>query len=373
MKKIFTLLMLFSISYVAFSQFNPATNHYEKMEIPYSTPGLAENHLSSSSLAGVSCAQGSFWAVYGNQIISLTLSGNTVTENGSIGTSSGGSIAFCNNLDGGSYSPTFYSNSTVTKAGYYNGTGWTTCSAAPKWWILNSGGNGNYLYYTSHDSITHFPVGIARYTGSGYVGIYNLPDTSRAITVADLAVDDNGNVWFFTGNHTTLISDTLNAISPTGQFLKKYPFSLNTDNAYGCFMLNSILYIGLGGDNPDHPNTLIPVTIINNSALAGDPISMPAVGYADLASCNAGSPLSTIENSAIQEISIYPNPVHDILRIVLTTKAGSDARIRMYNEMGVLVFEKLKVLRDETIDLSGFPAGIYNLMLNNNCRKIIKN
>jgi hypothetical protein len=372
MKKISALLLLLSISYVAFSQFDPATNHYGKMEIPFSSPGQLDNPLSGSGLSGVTCTPNTFWAVYGNQIYSFTLNNNILTENGLVGPAAGGSLAFCNNLDGGSYSPTFYSNSWYTKAAYYNGSGWTTCAATPKWWILNAGGNGNYLYYTSIDSTTHKPVGIARYNGSSYNSVYSLPDTSRSLTVADLAVDDNGNVWFFTGNPKNLVSDTLHVISPTGQFIKKYPFLLNTDNAYGFFMLNSILYLGLGSSNPDYPNTLIPITISNDEALAGDPIAMPAVGYADLASCNAGSPFTIGENSATHGINVYPNPAKDILHIDLATNSVSPARIRIYAELGMLVFEKLKPGRNETVDISGFPTGIYFLRIDNNCLKFIK-
>jgi len=372
MKKIYALLMLLPLSYVAFGQFNPATNCYGSLETLLSTPARAGESLTRLSPEGVTCNQNSFWAIYGNQIYGFSLIGNTVTNNGSIGNSAGASLAFCNNLDGGSYTPTFYSNSTFSRAAYYNGTGWTTCAAHPKWGLFNAGGNLGYLYFTAHDTNTYMGVGIARYDGTAYNLVYTLPDTTRAVTVADVTVDDYGNVWFFTGSETTLITDTLNVISPSGGFIKKYPFVLNTYNAYGCFMLNGILYIGLGGSNPNHPNTLIPVTINENTVMAGDPISMPVVAYADLASCNAGSPFAINENEATPGFGVYPNPVKDILRIGFGANASASARIRIYNQLGVIVFEKQEAFPGETIDLSACPAGIYYLMLDRSCRMFIK-
>jgi hypothetical protein len=69
-----------------------------------------------------------------------------------------------------------------------------------------------------------------------------------------------------------------------------------------------LLATALGSSNPDHPYTLVPVTVDGNTATTGDPIPMPAVNYADLASCNAGPPLALDEISASQSFTIYPNP-----------------------------------------------------------------
>jgi hypothetical protein len=372
MKKIYAIMMLISLSLGSFSQFNPATNRFGDIENIVYEPQKTQGNEAKSVLAGFPCEQNTFWAVGGGQIIKFTLSGNLVTDNGSVIPAIGGSLAYCNNLDGGSYTPTFYTNSTITRAAFYNGTGWTTCSAPPTSWIVNTGGNGDFLYFTSHDSVTHDLIGITRYNGSAYTNIYTIADTGRAITVADLAVDDAGNVWFFTGTHATLISDTLNVMSPSGQLLKQFPFLYNTDNAYGCFMLNGILYIGLGGSNPDHPNTLIPVTINSNSAVAGIPIQLPSESYMDLASCNAGSPLAIGENSEMPGFSVYPNPSQDLLHIVFTNPSGQVPTIRLYNDIGSIVFEKIMRKENETLDISRLPSGIYFLRVDDYCQEIIK-
>ncbi|MEI7896230.1 MAG: T9SS type A sorting domain-containing protein [bacterium] len=373
MKKIIILSLSLLISAGSFCQFNPETNSYGPMENPPPVPAATNADGPFSSLAGVPCDQNSFWAVGSGQVISLSLNGTTVTNNGAVSSCIGGSLAWCDNLDGGSFSQTFYTNSNTTRAAWYNGTGWTKCTAPPRSWILNCGGKGAFLYFTAHDSVSYVEIGIVRYTGSAYQVIYTLPDTSRAITVADLAADNDGNVWFFVGNHTTLVSDTLKVMSPSGQLLKQYPFYYNTDNAYGCFMLKGTLYIGLGGSNPVHPNTLIPVVISGNTATAGVPIAMPAVSYSDLASCNPGSPLAVAEPPAGTGFHIYHDPVNDLIRVVADTRGRFGSTLKIYNGTGQTVLKKENVSGDETISLQGMPAGIYIVEFGRTCVKIIKN
>lgn len=357
MNKNYTLVLLLLVNILSYGQFNPATNGYEKLENPASITVQQENYRNMSGLTGIPCDQNSFWAVSSGQIVSYALNGNTVTTNGNVMPAAGGSLAFCNNLDGGSFTPTFYTNITFTRAAYYNGTGWTNCNAPPKTWIVNGGGYGNFLYFTAHDSVTYNEIGITRYNGTSYDYVYKLSDTSRAITVADLAIDGAGNVWFFVGSHTTLHSDTLNVVSPSGQLLKQFPFQFNTDNAYGCIMLNGIIYIGLGGYNPDHPYTLIPVTINGSSAVAGTPITMPAAPYVDLASCTPGSPLTINEIPKVYELNIYPNPANKTLTITANKIISS---IKIVNQQGQNVFQSSKIDQPTfNLDCSLFVVGIY--------------
>jgi hypothetical protein len=225
-------------------------------------------------------------------------------------------LAFCNNLDGGGFSPTFYSTQNYNQPVYFNGTGVTTTSTISPNKLLNCGGYGNYLYYIMYDASFLAAQAIVRYDGSNITTIYNLRD-SVTVTVADLAVDSYGDIWFFTGlNNNSYQSDTLNVVSPGGQLLKQYPFSYNTMNAYGCFLLNAILYVGLGASNTAHPNTILPITITSSSATAGTPIAMPGtITYLDMASCTPGSPLAVREHYALEGVIVYPNPFTNKLTI----------------------------------------------------------
>jgi hypothetical protein len=372
MKKIYTMIFLLSFTLSGFCQFNQATN--SSMGLRGSGNAIVPSEIqdSPSFPDGANCTQNSFWAVGGGQLVSFSLNDNTVTNNGNVMPFPGAGIAYCNNLNGGSYTPTFYSNSSYTKADYYNGSGWTTCNTPPTGWVLNAGGYGNNLYYTSHDSANFRELGIVKYTNAAFTRLYTLPDTSRAITVADLAVDVDGNVWFFTGVSSTFMTDTLNFMSPSGIILKKYPFSFNTYNGYGLFMLNGILYIGLGPTNPIHANTLIPVTITNNTAVAGTPITMPAITFGDLASCVPGSPLAVGEHPGVRNLRISPNPAKDQLHIEFPDKMNGHEIIRIFNSLGVLVYQQARSGDRETITISSFPTGIYYIQAGDYFVKFIR-
>jgi hypothetical protein len=370
MKKMLLLIVSLLLSFASFSQFNPETNASGPMT--GAGPGTAASGPDfTSSLAGIPCDANSFWAVGNAKITRLTLNGNSITIAGEVATAGGGSLAWCDNLDGGSFTPTFYTNSTFTRAGWYNGAGWTTCTAPPKSWVVNAGGYGNFLYFTANDSVSHLGTGIVRYTGSAYETVYTLADTSRAITVADLSADDAGNVWFFIGNHTSLISDTLNVVSPSGQLLKQYPFTFNSYNAYGCFMMDGVIYIGLGNSNPDHPNTLVPVTVSGNVATAGVPIPMPATSYSDLAGCNPGSPLAVEEVRNQPGVKILPNPATDFIQLAVSDDQRTVSNLRIYNCQGNIVVERINFPVSTAISISALRPGIYFLTYGHARQKFI--
>lgn len=313
------LYMIFSLFAIpAFSQFNPLTNSFTvtTADKPASAAQV-DNLISYTSASGIQCTANSFWAYASSGADLFTLDAGVITKIGTtvITGQFDANLAYCNNLNGGGFSPTFYSTKNFNQPVYYDGTGVTNTPTISPNKIMNCGGNGNYLYYIMYDSLFATKA-IVRYDGSTITTVYSLHD-SVTITVADLAVDSAGNVWFFTGpNNNTLQSDTLHVVSPVGQLLHQYPFPYNTLNGYGCFLLHGKLYVGLGGSNTDHPNTILPVTITSGAATAGTPISMPVTTvYSDMASCATGSPLSIIEHSALEGVIVYPNPVADKLTV----------------------------------------------------------
>jgi len=303
----------------AFSQFNPLSNSLTTITDNKPTSTTQSDHLISyTAAAGVDCAINSFWAISAAGLDQFTLTGSVIKNVGTtvIPGTFDPNLAYCNNLNGGIFSPTFYLTQNFNQPVYYDGTGVIATSSISPNKLLNCGGNGSYLYYVMYDPSFLSAVAIVRYDGSDLTTVFSLRD-SITITVADLAVDTYGNVWFFTGlNNGLYQSDTLNVVSPGGQLIKQYPFSYNTLNGYGCFLLNAKLYVGLGAANIAHPNTVLPITLKSDSALAGTPISMPAAtAYFDMASCSPGSPLSVNEQVALQDITVYPVPVTDILTI----------------------------------------------------------
>ena len=364
-KALFTLFLSVIFCFYSantFSQRNPFTNGYEKMPVKKQVPEVSANNPMNYSLAsGVPCAANSFWAIFSGGIDLFTLNAGVVTKVGTtvITGSFDPNLAYCNNLNGGSFSPTFYSTQNYNQPVYYNGSGVTptTTSVSPDY-LINCGGNGNYLYYIRYDP-AFAQKGIARFDGSTVTTVYNIP-ASVQTSVADLAVDTTGNVWFFTGpkSDVTYVTDTLNVVSPTGQLIKKYPFPYNTDNAYGCFLLHGTLYVALGDSNHVHPHTLLPITITPSAAIAGTPITMPVTttGYSDMASCTTGAPLAVTEHKPLTGITVYPNPVSD--QLTINSNTSEPVEIILYDITAREILHKI-FTNSVTLKTDQLPKGVY--------------
>lgn len=381
MKKNIVLLVLLSILFKVqlFCQINPLTNQLDT-QWPNTLNTITENQFTDfTNLSGMICSPNSFWAYGNNSIDEFIINGNNITKTGlSIdkgNTVSG--IAFCNNLDGNAFSPTMYSADLV-KPEYFDGTGWKNSTVTVPEFILNPGGNGDYLYYVFYNQAVGTRE-ILRYTGTEFKYIFTYsPDIIP--TIADLAVDDKGNVWTFTGkNDNKLHTDSLYQISPSGQLLNKYPLSFNSVHAYGYFILNKIFYIGLGTDNADNPSSLVPITIENGKVKIGTAI--PFVGeYSDLAACNAGDPLAISEIDDQALITIFPNPSNDFIYIKTTESFTGNAEMSISTLTGQKLIERhldyLNPITESRINLTRLHAGVYILTVtagsNQKSFKIIK-
>jgi hypothetical protein len=360
-RNLYTTAILIAFSLYAtkvFSQFNPMTNSFAKQTVDEATP--VNQMKTDDLLTGVSCTPNSFWAIASTGASLFTLSGGVITYASTISITGSfdPNLAYCNNLNGGAFGPTFYSTINYNQPVYYNGSGVTVTSTISPNKLINCGGSGDYLYYIEYDT-AYKALGIVRYNGSSISTVYSFND-SITTTVADMAVDSLGNVYFFTGRNNELYNtDTLNVVSPGGQVIKKYPFAFNTLNAYGCFLLNSKLYVGLGGSNIAHPNTVLPITITASSATAGTPIAMPVTTtFSDMASCMAGSPFSIEESNALEGTEIYPNPVTTTLTIEGIIKATAE----VYDISGKLLLAEQ--LNTNQVDISSLAKGLYFIKLN---------
>jgi hypothetical protein len=370
------ILSLFVIP--VYSQFDPYTNSRTKMPVVMPASGTDTiNQLFYSPNSGVDCIANSFWAYGSGGADLFTLNAGVITKISTTLITGGfdANLAYCNNLDGGAFGPTFYSTRSLNQPVYYNGAGVTLCTAISPDKLFNCGGSGDYLYYIRYDT-SYKADAIVRYNGTAFTAIYNLNDSATS-TVADIAVDSVGNVYFFTGRNNGLYdTDTLNVVSSTGQLLKKYPFPYNTMNGYGCFLLNSKLYIGLGGSNTNHPNTILPITINASSAIAGTPIAMPVTtSYSDMASCTAGSPLSVYEPDAMPVFTIYPNPVTDNLTV--NSNSGESLEFTLYDITSREIMQH-QFANSITIHTEALAKGIYLYTIKNRnggykSGKIVKN
>ncbi len=376
-----TLLLIFIIHLKLFSQLNPLTNCYSsEHNAILSAARTLNNYNDHNSLTGIQCDSNSFFALRGDSVDKYSLIGNTILYNGVVLTGvPGQSLSINNNLNGNIYSPTFYTsdiNSSFHPCSFYNGINWTIIPTNYSSNLVNNGGYNNFLYFMAGVP-NIFQEQIVRYNGVSFYPIYGNPNWGPTVGIADLAVDNSGNVWFLTTSNTTsFITDSLVVISSSGQLVKQIPFSYNCYNAYGSFLLNNTYYIGLGSGNALHPNTLIPVTIVADSAIVGIPINMPAYSYLDLASCNPGASLSIdIKNTSFMW-NLFPNPFQGVITISIKKQNFKYISITIKNILGQTIFIEEEKNSDnnysKAIDLSFLTNGIYLLELNIDKERTVK-
>lgn len=330
---------------------------------------------SGKTSSGIPCNPNLFWAIAANgsgTVDQLGISGTTaaIINANVYSVPTEGNLAYCNNLNGGSFSPTFYSTSLSRIPRYFDGTAWVNppVSSAPDK-VYNCGGRGDYLYYILYDSML-ISKGITRFNGNTFSTIWSWNNSRRA-SVGDLAVDNAGNVWFFTGptGGSPIVSDSLFVVSPTGQLLKQYAITLTTPASYGLLLLNSVLYVAFGPNHPTTPNALVPILLSGNTASAGTPIAMPVPvnAYSDLESCNPGNPLALNESMEAVSLQIYPNPVIDFLYIPVPLANETAFDIQLYDVAGKSVYsfrrQTQSGMNELKLDLRHLSAGSYFLQL----------
>jgi len=306
-----------------------------------------------SLLGGIPCNANTFYSLTaGGTIEELEINGNTITSNGAIAPATGYySLAYCANLNGGTYSPTFYSHLGSTYGlDYYNGSSWTSTGSLPLETPGGICGFGNKLYLIYSDSIVE-------YNGTSFNKIYD--PGGQVLTIADAAVDAQGNIWCTLGN-TFSNTTSIIAISPAGQIVKQFPFVLNTINGYGCFLLNGKFYIGFGSFNPIYTDQVLPISFTSTSAVTGTPMALSSAQYVrDFASCNPGSPISVSEYESESHLPVYPNPAGKFL--FLPDHFSNLGVCRVFRPDGMLVADGIRVDGNSSIKVEGLSRGLYFL------------
>ena len=321
------------------------------------TPG---NSTHNDPGSGIACLDGTFWTVSEEGIDQFILTSGVITKIDSniYPETFVVNLGYCNNLNGGAFSPTFYSTVDYDKIAYFDGSGVTqTINVSPDR-IYNPGGYNNYLYYSLHTPANSYKAStIVRYDGTSLTPVYTFPE-AVTMGVADLAADSLGNVWVFTGPKATMYqTDTLKVISPEGVLIHKYPFNYFTQNGYGTMFMSGKLYIGFGDSHPTHPNTLLPLTISSSTVTPGTPIPVPAPKhYNDMANCPAGGVMSVTDPFPINSISLSPNPFTD--KLTVTGLPGEKMDLILYDIMGREVIHQ-SFTGSVTLNMEQLVAGLY--------------
>lgn len=78
--------------------------------------------------------------------------------------------------------------------------------------------------------------------------------------------------------------------------------------------------------------------------------------------------LDGVDEAALSNIAIYPNPAKD----VLTIKAENLANVMIYNSLGQKIFAKTLDGNEANIDMSSFDAGIYMVRISADGNEVVK-
>lgn len=375
MKKVILLhAIVFVLIHTASAQFNhaaqiPHTGYNAVADVNRNTAAIYD----FKNMAGIPCNTNTFYTVnlFGD-IEEFTLNGGVVTSNGVVfNTIPGTSLAIANNLNGGTFNPTFYTTFHdddpflyTDSLFYFDGNSWINTGTSYIGKMPNTGGIANYVYTHDFDYRS-----LKKYNGSSIQHLYY--DSTGYFSIADVAVDDLGNAWTLTGTFSA--SDSIIVISPTGQVVKKYPFVLNTENAYGCMLMNGVFYIAVGDFNSSYPNTLFPVTFSGNNAIMGTPIAMPVNDYVDLASCTPGSPLSVKSSSvSVCSLQIVPNPSTDFVVVSSITGFTKEATLTITDVHGAIVYRNSAITAGAKIQTHHFAAGVYSVRITDGKQKVVK-
>jgi hypothetical protein len=317
-------------------------------------------YIQTNAQKSIQCSTNKFWAINSDSTIEqFTLNAGIITLD-SVVVSDGFSLnlAICNNLDTAINGQTFY-NTNSSQIAYYNGSTWALSAVTSPYMIYNGGGNGNFLYFTA--DVGNGLNTLVRYDGVSLTTVYTIPSSSRKIMVADIAADKYGNIWMFSGITGSVYTDSLHIISPSGQIVSEYAVTFNSQAAYGCFLLDDVIYVGFGTGNSSYPHQLIPISTTSGNAVIGTAITIPGnLNYADLASCNTGDAVATEEISNASDIPLFPNPFDDEITI-LNNIQGNEISYFVYSLNGSLLLTDKSSDEKIILKMNYISAGAYVL------------
>ena len=314
--------------------------------------------LSSSSIDMVNCSANTFFALSAsNDVYSLTINGTSIVNNGIVASSADNlnSLAIGNDLMNGTSQQLFYSTN-LDSLKYHDGSNWNFLFYDPIT-FHNAGGSGPYVYFMSNT----FPSTIKRFTGSALNTI--LVDSILTFMVADIGVTNFGTIYYFAGTGAT--SQFMHEISSTGNLLNTYPINLYSAGAYGCFVMNNTVYVGIGPAGRP-ANSLIPITISGLTATVGTPIPMPALNFKDLASCTGEVTNVNSISSTAPQLKLFPNPASEYLNIETEIPETKGGYIKIYDINSRIILEKNINFNERNIfqqNISNLQSGIYFLTL----------
>jgi len=192
------------------------------------------------------------------------------------------------------------------------------------------------------------------------------PTFSGAVTLAVQGQNACGN-----GALSPVLNITVNALPVpvvTGLVLVcknqaiQYSTPANTGSTYAWTVTNGTITSGQGTNQ---------ITVLWNTIGTGN-VHVVETSAASCSGTSAAlsvvvSPCTGVEDAKTEGISIYPNPASDILNVLLSDVSGNQITIKIYNQLGKVVYEStvkgVSANNYQQIDISNLNAGTYILQL----------
>ena len=278
---------------------------------------LASIKLFAQPAQDMPCQSSVFYGNVGSAVHRLQFNGSSITDLGVLTTPTQNmfGLAYGMDITQGSTHRTLYgsaANASFNQSEIirYDGTGWTSI-VTDSLIYHNAAAYGPFIYFM-HSTVSGQPNNqcISRLNPNGTLTKI-FTDTSLIFSVADMAVDSLGNVYFFRG--TSIGATTqLVIINAAGTIVQTFTTNLNNMNTFfGAMFLNGALYLGWNTVN----GQLIPVNMNGSVATLGTGIPLPAgISMRDLANCHDSAEVSTPVipiGYALQDIVVFPNPAVD--------------------------------------------------------------
>ncbi|NHM07280.1 T9SS type A sorting domain-containing protein [Flavobacterium sp. CYK-4] len=315
----------------------------------------------------------------GRAIYAMTKNASSITYDGVYvtGVPSTYSLAIADLGDGNR----FYSNTYdfVNNSGSilkYNGSSWETVTdGVPIFY--NASGYRNYLYFHSTRLNNTTENRISRFDGAELTTLWE--DQSVYSPVADIAIDDLGNVYFFTGP-TPYDVDTLNIMSPSGVMLQQLTINFEGLCGYGMNFVDDKLYLTFCDANSTFPNKMVSLDLSATEASFGASLTVPQpvvgtttngqilLAMIDIASCTSAKSLLGNEGFTEQEgFEIFTTGEQLLVHSIIS------ADLTILNLSGETLYQsRLSGNSEESIDLSAFSSGLYFIKAISNNQIIIR-
>ena len=249
---------------------------------------------------------------------------------------------------------------------YFDGNSWVSYSSPDLHW---SGVNAT-AFDSNGDSWFASPLGgITHFNGTTFTPY----DTSNGLLsqfVTALLIDDQDNKWVGTSSGMSVLDATNTSFTQhTRMYIMPPPDTLNPvvdiamDSHGRIWTAIYVGYLAVGGVAMWDGNQWIDFDV--SDGLVGPNVKGLAIDSQDniwVATSTGVSKISAIPSSAVSAIKnngfdLFPNPSND--KIYITNENQKIQQLKIYNNLGALVYENNSNQLHYSIDVSPFSKGLY--------------